>query len=162
MKQVIDCINESTRNDQMNESVALTIGAAALAIGALFGGTQIANAMSVKREERKTKKLAMKMQRMNMLRDANRQDWNDFFDVVSRFNPDTMDAIIRSEPDLKDAFDSIDKDKEIERLRQEVSDLRNGGQEEESLFTRLAEKIKDKLDPRNISLLNKAASNLGM
>jgi predicted DNA binding protein len=93
-----------------------------------------------------------------MLRQANENDWNDFFDVTSKFGLVTLRAILKTDPQLKDALSDIEKDREIQRLRAELADARSNGNS--GKISDLLKRIANRLTDKQIEILNRAADKL--
>ena len=161
MKSLAEYIEENM-SLEIDESLLLTAAAAALIAGTAVGTAAVApnliDKVTRRREDRKTYRLSKKMERIEMLRQANKNDWNDFFDVTSKFGPDTLRAILKTDPQLKDALSDIEKDREIQRLRAELADARSSGNS--GKISDLLKRIANRLTDKQIDILNRAADKL--
>lgn len=164
MKSLAEYVEENM-SQEIDESLLLTAAAAALIAGTVAGTAAVApklfDKVAKRREDRKTYKLSKKMERIEMLRQANKNDWNDFFDVASKFGPDTLHAILKTDPQLNATLADIEKDREIQRIRDELTELRSRGDSNDSgKISDLLKGIANRLTDKQIDILNRAADKL--
>jgi hypothetical protein len=164
MKSLAEYIKENL-SQEIDESLLLTAAAAALIAGTVAGTAAVTprlfDKVTRRREDRKTYKLSKKMERIEMLRQANKSDWNDFFDVASKFGPDTLHSILKTDPQLNATLTDIEKDREIQRLRAELAEVRSRGDSDEGgKISDLLKRIANRLTDKQIEILNRAADKL--
>lgn len=165
MKSLRESITEQiyeSESQNVFEVLGLTaLGAALLlagGIGTTLGISNLTSKARVKREIRKSELAALKRNRLDMYRNDMRKDWDDFFDVAQRLNDDSIKNLIFDEPDLKDAFDRLKADHEIENLRRDLEDAQR--ERDEMGIKDILKKMVNKLRDKEIDVLNKAASRI--